>query len=267
MHPIEHLRYVARAHGADPVEVALEAAEALVHMVRDPAGVVVSARRMMEHHPDNSSLWWMCAHAVTSMEPQAAIRECVRTLSTDATSAMLQAELPTDATVCTAGWSGHLVDAVVRRGDVRVLVVDSLGEGQDALRVFARRGVDAELVAPEGIAAAVAASDVTIVTAKATSRDGVLCAGGALPLVALARLLDRPSWLVAPEGMHLAPSLWKAMKEDLCGRPDSWASGYDVMEWAYVSHIVDGTGIVDVEKYLARVSCPDAPELLRRSAI
>jgi hypothetical protein len=39
------------------------------------------------------------------------------------------------------------------------------------------------------------------------------------------------------------------------------------MEWAYVSHIVDGTGIVDVEKYLARVSCPDAPELLRRSAI
>ncbi len=267
VHPIEHLRYVARAHGADPVEVALEAAEALVHMVRDPAGVVVSARRMMEHHPENAPLWWICAHAVTAMEPHIAIRECARALSTDATSAILQAELPADATVCMAGWSGHLVDALVRRGDVRALVVDSLGEGQDALRVFARRGVDAELVAPEGIAAAVASSDVTIVTAKGTSRLGVLCAGGALPLVALARLLDRPSWLIAPVGVHLAPSLWQAMREDLCDRPDSWAAGYDVMEWAHVSRIVNATGIVDVGRHLAAVSCPDAPELLRRSAI
>lgn len=267
VHPIEHLRYVARVHGADPVEVALEASEGLVHMVRDPAAVVVSARRMMEHHPENAPLWWVCAHAVTAMEPQTAIRECAQALSTDATSEVLQAELPSDATVCMAGWSGHVVDALVRRGDVRALVVDSLGEGQDALRVFARRGVEAELVAPEGIAAAVAASDVTIVTAKSTSRHGVLCAGAALPLVALARLFERPLWLVAPVGVHLAPSLWQAMKEDLCGRPDTWASGYDVMEWSHVPRIVDAKGIMDVEHHLATVSCPDAPELLRRSAI
>ena len=267
MHPIEHLRYVARVHGADPVEVALEAAEGLVHMVRDPAGAVVSARRMMEHHPENAPLWWVCAHAVTSMDPRTALRECARALSTDATSTVLQSELPADSTVCMVGWSGHVVDALVRRGDVRALVVDSLGEGQDALRVFARRGVEAELVAPEGIAAAVRSSDITLVTSKSTSRDGVLCAGGALPLLALSRLFDTPAWLVSSVGVHLAPSMWRAMVDDLCDRPDPWAAGHDVLEWSHVTRVVDATGIVDVARHLTSVSCPDAPELLRRSAI
>ena len=267
VHPIEHLRYVARIHGADPVEVALEAAEGLVHMVRDPAAVVVSARRMMEHHPENAPLWWVCAHAVTSMEPRGALRECARALSSDATSTVLQSELPSDGTVCMVGWSGHVVDALVRRGDVRALVVDSLGEGQDALRVFARRGVEAELIAPEGIAAAVQASDVTIVTAKSTSRDGILCAGGALPLVALARLFERPAWLVSAVGVHLAPALWRTMVNDLCGRPDPWAAGHDVLDWSHIAHVVDATGLVAVARHLSTVSCPDAPELLRRSAI
>ena len=63
MHPIEHLRYVARAHGADPVEVAMGAADALAGISRDPAAALVAARRLVEHHPTNAPLWSVCAHA------------------------------------------------------------------------------------------------------------------------------------------------------------------------------------------------------------
>jgi len=237
-------------------------------MVRDPAGVVVSARRMMEHHPDNSSLWWMCAHAVTSMEPTGR-NPRVRS------SAEYRCDICDVASRVTYrrnGVYGGMVRTSCRTQSYveAMCVCWSLIHSVKAKTHFVCSHAAVSTLNSshlKELRQQWSASDVTIVTAKATSRDGVLCAGGALPLVALARLLDRPSWLVAPEGVHLAPSLWQAMKEDLCGRPDSWASGYDVMEWAHVSHIVDGTGIVDVERYLARVSCPDAPELLRRSAI
>ena len=52
-----------------------------------------------------------------------------RALSTDQTASHLAGALPEGATVCVIGWSGHVVDALVRRGDVHALVLDSLGDG------------------------------------------------------------------------------------------------------------------------------------------
>ena len=41
MHPIEHLRYVARAQGADPTSLVEETAHALGSLRFDPSGLVV----------------------------------------------------------------------------------------------------------------------------------------------------------------------------------------------------------------------------------
>ena len=43
------------------------------------------------------------------------LRERSRALSSDPTATHLADAIPDDATVCTIGWSGHVVDALVRR--------------------------------------------------------------------------------------------------------------------------------------------------------
>ena len=80
MHPIEHLRYVARAHYYDPCEVASDAAYALIALSSDPGGLLVGCRLVLEYHPDNAPLWWVCAQAVTSLEPRRVLRECLEKL-------------------------------------------------------------------------------------------------------------------------------------------------------------------------------------------
>ncbi len=89
MHPIEHLRYVARAHGADPVEVAMGAADAIAGISRDPAAALVAARRLVEHHPTNAPLWSVCAHAVTSMDPYRDVDDLARRIANDPTATNL----------------------------------------------------------------------------------------------------------------------------------------------------------------------------------
>ena len=62
MHPIEHLRHVARATGADPALVATEAASALAQMASmDPAGLVPACRRLIEAHLTSGPVWWLSA--------------------------------------------------------------------------------------------------------------------------------------------------------------------------------------------------------------
>lgn len=268
VHPIEHLRYVARAHGADPVDVALGAADALAGVARDPGATLVSARRLVEHHPLNAQLWAVCAHAVTSIDVVTDLRAVSRELSSDPTSDHVVDMLDDIGTAVTIGWSGHLVDAFVRRGDVHVLVVDSLGDGQETLRHLSRRGVSCELVAPEGVGSAVAAADVTVVSAVAVGDDEMLCMGGTLPLVCVAYCLQTPVWTVTPAHTRLPRVLFEAMVADVRGRPDPWASGTDLVASSMWGTVVGPTGADTVSASLARTpACPPAEELLRRSVV
>lgn len=263
VHPIEHLRYMARSHGADPVELALGTADALSGVANDPAAMLVSARRLVEHHPTNAQLWSVCAVAVTDMEPRSAVRQFARDLSTDSTSDQLVAALPADGTVCVVGWSGHVVDALVRRGDLHALVVDSLGDGQDALRVLSRNDVSCELIAPEGMASAAEEADITLVSALAVGDDAVLAAGGSLAVASVAYCAQKPVWLVAGFGTRLPQQMFNPMVDGVRGRPDPWASGHDIVPVSLASQYV-GPGIGPVPaSMLQRVPpCPVAVELL-----
>jgi len=80
VHPIEHLRYVARTDHPDPCVVAEEAAFALLALAGDPAALLVGARLVIEYHPNNVALWWVCARAVTSFEPRRTLRDCLEQL-------------------------------------------------------------------------------------------------------------------------------------------------------------------------------------------
>jgi hypothetical protein len=80
VHPIEHLRYVARASHPDPCVLAEEAAFALLALANDANGLLVGCRLVIEYHPNNIALWWVCAKAVTSFEPRRTLRECLELL-------------------------------------------------------------------------------------------------------------------------------------------------------------------------------------------
>lgn len=263
VHPIEHLRYVARSHGADPVEVAFGAADALSGVVSDPPALLVSARRLVEHHPSNAYLWTVCAHAVTSIEPRADIASAVAAMSHDDTAGHLVDALVGVDSVTTVGWSGHIVDALVRCGTAHALVVDSLGDGQDALRVLSRRGVGCELVAAEGVGAAATSTDAVVIPVFAVGDETSLAPGGALALASTAYCAGRAVWLVAPAGVRLAQPMFEAMIQVGLGRPDPWAAGLDIVPHGLVSRVFGADGNHDPSYLRGMSSSPNAPELVR----
>lgn len=69
MHPIERLRFVARARHLGPAEAALEAAWALQPLTGEPQGLVVACRRLLERHPSSGPLWWLCARVLVASDP------------------------------------------------------------------------------------------------------------------------------------------------------------------------------------------------------
>ena len=73
MHPIEHLRYVARARGADPVSLVRETISAFGGLRHEPAGIVLAARRIVERHPTAGPLWWLCSHVLGATDPFSAL--------------------------------------------------------------------------------------------------------------------------------------------------------------------------------------------------
>ena len=139
MHPIERLRYVARARGADAESLVRETAGALRGLGLDTAGLVVACRRIVERHPTCGPLWWLCARMLTSADPMAAARAAIEEIERDPTVDRIVAEIPDGATVVTVGWPDLTAMALARRGDVRVLAVDA-GAPRVVVRAAARTG-------------------------------------------------------------------------------------------------------------------------------
>ena len=134
MHPIERLRYVARAGGADHGALAEETARALAGFTDDPSGLVTACRRIVDRHPTSGPMWWLASKVLATNDPRAESIRCVTVLQDDPTAAALAYELPDDVTVTAIGWPEQVGEALVRRGDIRSLVVDSLGEGAGLVR-------------------------------------------------------------------------------------------------------------------------------------
>ena len=66
---MERLRHIARSGGGDPRVLVRETASALRGLGKDPAGLLVACRRLIEKHPTSGPLWWLAAHVVTAAEP------------------------------------------------------------------------------------------------------------------------------------------------------------------------------------------------------
>jgi hypothetical protein len=270
MHPIEHLRYVARATGADPVSLVNETAQALRGLRSEPAGLVLAARRIVERHPTCAPLWWLCASVLASADPFEKARELSDLMDADKTTNHLVDALPADGTVCIVGWSPTVLEALARRGDCRAIIVDSFGTGDAAVNALERLDIEVQGVTLEHAALGVQMSDVVIIDALGCGGTEVLSVGGSHAVVALAYCNNLPAWTVTRLGTRLPIELWNAMK--LANRdPDTpWRTGVDVIPRQLLGRIIGPTGISDIDINTVQSfvgECPASTEMLVRSAM
>ena len=270
VHPIEHLRYVARAQGADPTALVEETAHALGSLHFDPSGLVVACRRIVERHPFTGALWWLCANVATSAEPFEAVWELADEIRSDPTGAELGAALPDDAVVVTIGDPDVVGAGLVRRGDVRVLALDAGHTATSFVRRLERYDVDVEPV--DAGVAGVACHHAHVVLVEALAVDSVraVVPAGSSTIAAAARTWGTEVWLVAGVGRRLPAGFVDAMvaKVDaLVEEIDPWDLDVEVLPTSMFTHVVGPHGKVPMGPPAIVAECPMAPELLRHSPI
>ena len=264
MHPIERLRYVARASGADQRVMVRETASALHGLGLDPSGLVTACRRIVEHNPTSGPVWWLCARMLTAAEPMREASLLARQIDEDPSEEMLIDHLPADGLICVIGWPDLVTDALVRRGDVRVLAIDG-SESDGFVRRLQRADVDVEQVPAGGLGAAAAAADLVVIEASAVGSDGVIAPAGSRAAAAVAYCSEIPVWLVAGRGRRLPMAMWTTMLERLSAADLPWELDEEIVPLATFSHVIGPNGLFEAPGDAIEPECPVAPELLRNS--
>src|SRR5256714_11046919 len=177
MHPIERLRMVARAAGEGPALLAQEAAGALVAFGDDPAGLVTACRRLVDRQPTSGPIWWLAARVLCSSEPAQEAWRAVEALHDDRTPEQVAANLPDGAVVTVVGLGEHTGDALVRRGDLEVLLVDNDTVEPHLIRRLQRTDTMLDAVPAARAGAAGAASDLVVFEVGAMGPTGMLAPG------------------------------------------------------------------------------------------
>jgi hypothetical protein len=269
VHPIERLRFVARAgrsEGDDSL-LAQETAWALAALGDDQAGLVTACRRILDRHPGAGALWWLASRVLTAGDPAAEARRVADELDADPTGDHLAVALPDDATVCFVGIADLVGPAIARRRDLRVLLVDI----EDVrYRRPGRRGdraaTEPERVPGRGLGAAAAAADVVVFEASALFIEGAIAPAGCRAAAAVARHAGVDVWAVAGRGRVLPSRLGRALLERLVASSrldEPWDAPDELVPLDLIDRVVAPTGPAAPADVLADIDCPIAPELLR----
>jgi hypothetical protein len=262
VHPIERLRYVARAGDVPAAPLVREAAIALASFAHDPVELVTACRQLIERRPSCGPLLWVAARMVTGTDPSTEAWEAVDTLERDATARELGHALPADSSVLVIGASEICGEALLRRPDVEVLVADTIGEGYGLIRQLEARDHIAVDVPPAGIGAAARECDLVLLEAEVMHENAALARTGSLPAAAVARHGEIPVWLVAGVG-RVVPTRMFDWVLDRSVDVDPWDAELELVPVGLVDSIVGPSGPQPVGEIRFRVDCPIAPELFR----
>jgi hypothetical protein len=254
MLPFERLRYLAH-HTGDDRALVDEAAECLAVFDDDPAQLVLVCRRLLAHHPGNGSLWWLCARVVGSADPAATVREARRIVARDRTVERLAAVLPFphDEPVVVLGWPATIGDALAQRPDLDVVVVRP-ERADPGLRARLGR-VDQPLRMVDVTEAMAVGASHLLVEARAASPTHALVPAGSADLAW--GIGEAARWLVAPVDRILPERMFAVLRE----RVDE--DDGEVMAVADATRVAGPGGLDSAERFVTRLECPMAPELLR----
>jgi hypothetical protein len=262
MHPIERLRYVARASGVPQAVLVREAAGALASFSREPQGLVTACRRMLARQPGSGPLLWLGARVLAASDPLAELRRCMDALDDDPTGTELRYALPDGATVAFLGWPDVAAGAVRSRGDLCALVIDTGGEGSGFVQRLWDSDIEAVDIPLAGMGAAVAAADLLVLESPAIGPTECLAVSGSHAAAAVAHHRGIPVWLVGGVGRLLPGPMWNTLRSRSVDPDDPWDDDDEIVPLDLVSHIVGPTGPTPTAEALQELDCPVIPELL-----
>jgi hypothetical protein len=263
VHPIERLRWVARAPEGDVNLVAAEAASALASFADDPAGLVIACRRLIARRPSCGPMWWLASRVLCALDPGLEAALVAADLGRDRTALALAEELP-GGTVAVAGWPEQAAQALRARLVDRVLVVDAGRLGWQLVDWLESAGIDARLLGPERVAKAGRRAVLVLLEAHALGPTGFVAGAGSGALARAARDAGRPVWLVAGVGRRLPGPLYDALVARTQASPS--AAAIETLPLELVDEVAGPAGVAATGPAGAGgPGCPVAPELLRFS--
>lgn len=262
MHPIERLRYVARAGAVDQGELVREAAAGLAGLAGDPGGLIMSCRRLLARQPTAGALWYLCARLLTAADVRAEAWHATEALEHDATPGHLARLLPDDARITVVGYPELAALALPRRGDVEVLAVEAGGDGTTLARRLRGADVEAVEVPDAGVAAAVASSTVVVLEASSLGPTGFIAPTGSHAAAAVARHAGVPVWLVCGVGRALPGRFWDAAVAGVGGPEQPWDAPEEVVPVDLVDRAVGPDGGRAGAELAGRADCAPVAELL-----
>jgi translation initiation factor 2B subunit (eIF-2B alpha/beta/delta family) len=200
---------------------------------------------------------------LTAADPYSTARDLANRIDDDVTAEVLIDTLPIDATVCVVGWPDLAGEALLRRGDLSVIVVDADDAGASFVRRLERADVVAEVVEPAGTAAAVLASDLVIIEATAMGAGDLLAERGSRAAASVGYTSEVPVWVVAGVGRCVPEEAFTSMLQRVLDVRVPWDAAADAVPLALASHLVTPAGVTPIEQAIVAAECPYAPELLR----
>ena len=263
MHPIERLRYVARADEDRPSLLVREAAGALAGFCDDPPGLLTACRRMVDRHPTLGPMWWLAARVLCSLNPYEEAWQAADDLEADPTSRVLTGLLPDDGAVLVVGWPEVVGAAVRRAGAITPFVVDGGGQWSGVIHRIERSGLELVEVPEAGVGAAVDACNLVLLEASALGPGGFVAPSGSRAAAAVASAAGVPVWVAAGVGRVLPGRLWEALAGRVDADPEPWLAEDELISLDLADSVVGPRGNQSAAEAVRRADCPIPPELLK----
>ncbi|MGC9961709.1 MAG: hypothetical protein ABSE47_07375 [Acidimicrobiales bacterium] len=264
MHPIERLRWIARAEDEPAAALGSEAAWTLAELAeQEPTALLTACRRLLDRHPACGPLWWVGARLATAGDPLEAGRHAAAELCSDPTSGRVDRALRSSFTASDVIVLTAPVDLVVpalessKPYPLRLIGSPwSLRRDMRALASVSVSGATGWTAGEEDEALDGAALLLVEVLAAGTS--GALVGPGVAAAMHAAKDAGVPAWAVIGVGRALPDRLFESAAERAADVADHVAlSGFALAVGPEL------TG--EPSEVAAQVTCPPGPELLRRS--
>ena len=269
VHPVERLRSVSR-WAVDDDALAAEAAEALAAFSFDPAGLVVSCRRLLAHHVGNGPLWWLCSRVLAAPDPAEACREAIARLDADRTAERLAGSLPLqtrdEEVVAVVGWPRAVDRALAERVDLAAVAVRT--EVGDLTAMLRRRIAPQSVRLVDSWMVPELPVSYLLVGAAAIGAGRALVPAGTTEVIATAHP-EAGTWLIGGVGRVLPRRLFEAAEAGALatpaddGDPGMEMPGMESLTLEHFDRMAGPRGLVPSADADANPDAPVAPELLR----